>query len=115
MAVGTARVAFRLPALLKKALGQPVKCRFLPTTPLDAVDPPRVERARMQTYDMVQTAEALALARPTRLYVPVLLALLCGLRRGEITALRWKNVDLDGAQVAVVESTEQTSKATRLR
>ena len=46
----------------------------------------------------MQTAEALALARPTRLYVPVLLALLCGLRRGEITALRWRNVDLEGAQ-----------------
>jgi len=44
-----------------------------------------------------------------------LLALLCGLRRGEITALRWRNVDLDAGQLAIVESTEQTSKATRLK
>src|SRR5262249_58020189 len=58
---------------------------------------------------------ALALARPTRLYVPVLFALLCGLRRGEITALRWRNVDLDAGQLAIVESTEQTSKTTRLK
>src|SRR5215467_703195 len=101
--------------VLKKALGQAVKWRLLPGNPIDAVDPPRVERTRMQTYDMAQTAEALALVRHTRLYVPVLLALLCGLRRGEITALRWRNVDLDGAQLAIVESTEQTSKATRLK
>jgi integrase len=101
--------------VLKKALGQAVKWRLLPGNPIDAVDPPRVERTRMHTYDMAQTAEALALVRHTRLYVPVLLALLCGLRRGEITALRWRNVDLEGAQLAIVESTEQTSKATRLK
>jgi integrase len=64
---------------------------------------------------MAQTAEALALTRPTRLYVPVLFSLLCGLRRGEITALRWRNVDLDAGQIAIVESTEQTSKTTRLK
>src|SRR5262245_39916710 len=28
---------------------------------------------------------------------------------------QWRNVDLDGAQLAIVESTEQTSKATRLK
>jgi len=101
--------------VLKKAIGQAVKWRLLPGNPLDAVEPPRVERTRMQTYDMTQTAEALTLARRTRLYVPVLLALLCGLRRGEITALRWRNVDLDAGQLAIVESTEQTSKTTRLK
>jgi integrase len=36
------------------------------------------------------------------------LASLCGLRRGEITALRWKSVDLDNGQLAVIASTEQT-------
>jgi integrase len=101
--------------VLKKAIGQAVKWGLLLGNLLDAVDPPRVERTRMQTYDMAQTAEALALARATRLYVPVLLALLCGLRRGEITALRWRNVDLEGAQLAIVESTEQTSKTIRLK
>ena len=37
-----------------------------------------------------------------------MLASLCGLRRGEITALRWKSVDLDNGQLAVIASTEQT-------
>jgi integrase len=40
----------------------------------------------------------------------LVLAALCGLRRGEITALRWKAVDLDSGQLAVVASTEQTDK-----
>jgi integrase len=38
------------------------------------------------------------------------LATLCGLRRGEITALRWKAIDLDNGQLAVIASTEQTDK-----
>jgi integrase len=100
--------------VLKEALG-PARWERLHRNSDDEVEPPKVERSKMQTYDMAQTANCLELARPTRLFPPVLLALLCGLRRGEITALRWRHVDLAGAQVSVVESTEQTSKGTRLK
>jgi hypothetical protein len=36
----------------------------------------------MHTYDLAQTAELIEAMRGTRLFVPVLLAVLCGLRRG---------------------------------
>jgi integrase len=36
-----------------------------------------------------------------------------GLRRGEICALRWRNVDLDAGQLAVVASIEQTKTGCR--
>ena len=49
------------------------------------------------------------------MFVPVLLAVLCGLRRGEISALRWGRVDLDTAQLAVVESAEQTKAGVRYK
>jgi integrase len=49
-------------------------------------------------------------ARERRLFIPLVLAALCGLRRGEVTALRWKAVELDSGQLAVVASTEQTDK-----
>src|SRR5262245_43662637 len=39
--------------------------------------------------------------------------MVCGLRRGEICALRWRNIDLDGAQLSVVLSTEQTKAGCR--
>ena len=45
--------------------------------------------------------------RPTPLYFPVLLALATGMRRGEILALRWRNVDLDRGVLRVTESLEQ--------
>jgi integrase len=94
--------------LLKQALSQAVRWQMLPRNPLDSVDPPKVERRRMDVPDMLQTATLLEAMRPTRMHVPVLLAALCGLRRGEIAALRWRSVDLVSGQLAVVESAEQT-------
>lgn len=47
-------------------------------------------------------------ARGTRLEAPVALAAVSGLRRGEVLALRWRNVDLDKRSLYVVESLEQT-------
>ncbi len=38
---------------------------------------------------------------------------MCGLRRGEIAALRWRNVDLDKATLSVVQSAEQTRAGVR--
>jgi integrase len=92
---------------LKQALGQAVKWELLTRNPADAVDPPRTARGPMNTYDLDQTAELIEAMRPTRMLVPTLLAGLCGMRRGEIAALRWKNVNLSSGQLAVLESAEQ--------
>jgi integrase len=51
----------------------------------------------------------------TRMFIPALLGVLCGLRRGEIVALRWRNVDLSNASIAVVESAEQTKDSVRYK
>jgi integrase len=64
----------------------------------------------MQTYDLDQTAELIEAMRPTRMFVPTLLAVLCGMRRGEVAALRWQNVDLVAGRLAVVESAEQVGQ-----
>ena len=69
----------------------------------------------MKELDPAETARLLAHFGGTRMFVPVLLAAMCGLRRGEITALRWGSVDLGRRQISVVESTEQTSKGVRFK
>ncbi|WP_291684923.1 site-specific integrase, partial [Bradyrhizobium sp.] len=81
----------------------------------DAVEPPKVEWRPMQTYDLSQTAELIEAVRDTSLLVPTLLAVLCGLRRGEVCALRWRNVDLVTGQISVVESLEQTKSGLRFK
>jgi integrase len=42
------------------------------------------------------------------LLVPALLGILCGMRLGEILALRWNRLDLDGKVIQVREAIEQT-------
>lgn len=51
----------------------------------------------------------------TRMTITIILAVLCGLRRGEIAALRWRNINLDAAQLAVTESAEQTKASVRYK
>ena len=53
------RTVHHMHRVLKQALGQAVKWEMLNRNPGDAVDPPKVERATMQAYDMAQTAELL--------------------------------------------------------
>jgi integrase len=69
----------------------------------------------MQTYDLPQTVELIGAVRNTPLLVPAAPAVLCGMRRGEICALRWRNVDLNAAQISVVESLEQTKAGLRFK
>jgi integrase len=101
--------------ILKAAMRHAVRWQILARNPVDAVDPPKIERATMRTYDLAQTADLIDATRGTRMTLTVLLAVLCGLRRGEIAALRWRNVNLDAAQLAVTESAEQTKAGVRYK
>jgi integrase len=96
--------------ILKQVLASAARWRMLTRNPVDAVDPPKVERRRMSALDAAETARLLAPFKGTRMLTPTLLAVMCGLRRGEVTALRWGSVDLARGQPSVVESTEQTVK-----
>jgi integrase len=101
--------------ILKAAMQQAVRWQILARNPVDVVDPPKIERAAMTTYDLAQTADLIDTTRGTRMAITVILAVLCGLRRGEIAALRWRNINLDAAQLAVTESAEQTGAGVRYK
>ena len=101
--------------LIKQALGQAVRWELLARNPADAVDPPKTERGSLTTYDMTQTVRLLEELRESRLRLPVLLGVMCGLRRGEIVALRWSHIDLAASKMMVVESAEQTAAGIRYK
>jgi integrase len=101
--------------VLKQAIGQAVKWELLARNPTDAVDPPKSDRRSMRTYDLDQTAELLEAMRPTRMFIPTMLAVLCGMRRGEVAALRWRSVDLTAGRLAVQESAEQVGSKVRYK
>jgi len=76
---------------------------------------PKVERREMVTLTAKQAAQLLNAIKAKRVYWPVLIALATGMRRGEILALRWKNIDLDRGVARIVESVEQTKASLRFK
>ena len=109
------RTVRQMHAIIKSALAQAVKWELLVRNPAAAVRGPKVSRVAMQTYDLEQTVELIEASRGQRVFIPTLLAVLGGLRRGEIAALRWRHVDLAAAQLAVVQSAEQTKAGVRYK
>jgi integrase len=103
--------------ILKAALGRAVEQQVIARNPADALARhlPKVERREMMTLTADQTARLLEAIKRNRVYWPVLIALCTGMRRGEILALRWKNIDLDRGVARVVESLEQTKAALRFK
>jgi integrase len=111
----SARTVTHMHRVLREALQQALRWQLLARNPADAVKPPKVERKQLNTYDIQQTAELLERLRGNHMFIPTVLAGLCGLRRGEIAALQWKHVDLEHRQIAVVHSAEQTKAGIRYK
>jgi integrase len=109
----SARTVHHMHRVLRQALQQAVDWRLLVRNPADVVNPPKVERKQMQTLDADGTVALIEAARGTDMIVPILLGVLCGLRRGEVAALRWRSIDLEAGTLAVVASTEQTAEGIR--
>jgi integrase len=107
------RTVTHMHRVLREALQQALRWQLLARNPADAVRPPKVERKQVNVLDTDATAALIEAARPYRIFVPILLGALCGLRRGEIAALRWKPVDLEAGQLRVVASIEQTKAGCR--
>jgi integrase len=95
--------------LLAQSLRQALRWQLIARNPCDAVSPPRVERRQMQVLDADATAALIDAVRGRSLFMPIMLGVLCGLRRGEIAALRWRDVDLDAGRLLIVASLEQTN------
>jgi integrase len=97
--------------LLSQILASAVKARKLRSSPIEAVQTtPRVRRGEIQVLTDAQLAALLAHMADRPLRVPVMLAVATGMRRGEILGLRWRDVDLDRAELSVAQVVEQTAK-----
>jgi integrase len=103
--------------IARSALARAVEQQVLARNPADAFKKrlPKVDRPELVTLTAAQSAILLQAISKTRLYWPVLIALATGMRRGEILALRWKNVDLQRAVIRVMESLEQTKRSIRFK
>lgn len=89
---------------LHTALQSALKRGIISRNPADAVDAPRFQRPEMHTISEDDLQRFLNAAENSEYYPLFYLALFTGMRRSELLALRWCDVDLLGCQISVTRS-----------
>jgi integrase len=92
---------------LHKALKTAVQLGMIVRNPADAVEPPHIQRHEMQTMNESDVHIFLEAAKATPYYGLFYLALFTGMRRSELLAFRWSDVDLLLCQLSVSRSIHQ--------
>lgn len=89
---------------LHNALQTALQWGLIMRNPADAVTAPRVQRHEMQTWNEDDIKRFLNAAKDSEYYPIFYLALFTGMRRSEILALRWSDIDFIYSQVYMSRS-----------
>lgn len=83
--------------ILKNVFGVAVTWRLIPLSPMEGMKYPKMKKSRIDCYDAEEAKHLLEVLNnePLVFQTVVSLALTTGLRRGEISGLEWKHVDLE--------------------
>jgi integrase len=95
--------------LLHRVFGSAVKWSVVVANPVAVAEPPRVPRTEIEILEPGEIRTVLQALRGRPLYPVAVIGLTTGMRRGEITALRWGDVDFAGGRIRVERSLEQTN------
>jgi integrase len=93
-----------LHAVLHGALKQATLWGLIVRNPADAVKAPRPQRHQMQTLDHEQTQRLMATVEGDPLEALYVLALMVGMRQGELLGLQWADLDVPSSRIQVRHS-----------
>jgi integrase len=102
---------------LRRAFGHAAQWGLITQNPAALVHPPRVQQAEIEILRENEVEAMLASLRERNalLCTIAIVALGTGLRRGELCALRWSNIDLDSRTLRIEQSLEQTQAGLRFK
>ncbi len=91
-------------AILHKALKTAMEWELINRNAADSVSCPRAQPVEMQTWNEQEVNKFLEVAKGTPYYALFYLALFTGMRRSELLALRWQDIDFIMSEVYVNRS-----------
>jgi integrase len=94
--------------VLSKALKEAARFDLVTRNVAATEKPPKVDDAEIQIIEAHRLRELLDRLRGRAIYPKAIISLFCGLRRGEVLALRWRHIDLDRKIIEVREALEET-------
>jgi len=94
------------------AMETAMKWGLLTRNPADSVSPPRSQRNQMQIWSAEELGRFLEAAKETQYYAMFHLLFASGMRRSEVLALRWCDVDLTLCQAYVTRSLQHLADGT---
>lgn len=97
--------------LLHDILQSAVKWQLLNSNPLDTVDPPKVKKCEADFYNEEEVQELInkldtVSDKEFKYKAAVILTLASGLRLGELTGLKWDNINFDTTTINIVQSSQ---------
>ncbi len=98
----------QLHVALSRALGHAYKQGLILRNPTTLVTPPRSPRREIQPFLAEQVRTLLDASCGDRLEALYVLAVTCGMRQGELLALRWQDIDLDTGALHVQHTLVRT-------
>jgi integrase len=101
------RTVSNIKTVLRSALAQALKRGLVLRNSAALVDAPRIPRKQVVPFDAEQANRLLEAAKSSRYEAVYELALMLGMRRGELLGLRWADVNLDGRALCVSQSLQR--------
>ncbi len=90
--------------VLRKALADAERLGLVPRNAAAAARAPTVRRPEFDTWSSEELRTFLESTRDHRLTAAFMVLATTGMRRGEVLGLRWRDVDVDAARLAVVQT-----------
>ncbi len=91
--------------IIKEALKHAVEWELVSRNVAQAVKPPKKGEYEAETLNAKDALTLLEKAKNTLLYIPILLAIAKCMRRGEILALHWREIDLKRGVLSIISIT----------
>ena len=104
-------IAFLVQGCLEQALDWDIIAK----NPMSKVKKPKVPRRRPKVVDRAGFNALLAKAADRRLFPVIVLAMATGMRRGELLALEWTDLNWDKAMLEVSKALEETKAGLRIK